>query len=166
MLLSKHVYCVAVIFKMTEQVDQQISTKFCVKLEYSSTETIRMIQKATAMGNWCLAASSWQCACSCIMSCAVFVLVKHQITQVIHLHYNLDLAPCNFWLFLKLISPLKWNRFQTVDEILENTIGQLMSTRRNVWGPKVSTLKGTEVSFSYVQYFLYLISCSLNVSFS
>ena len=29
-----------------------------------------MTQKATAMGNWWLAASSWQCACSCIMSCA------------------------------------------------------------------------------------------------
>ena len=29
-----------------------------------------MIQKATAMGNWWLAASSRQCVCSCIMSCA------------------------------------------------------------------------------------------------
>ena len=39
-------YCVAVMFKMTEQVGQQISIKFCVKLEHSSVETIRMIQKA------------------------------------------------------------------------------------------------------------------------
>ena len=52
MLLSEHVYCVAVIFKMTERVEQQICIKFCIKLEHSSAETIQMIQKATAMGNW------------------------------------------------------------------------------------------------------------------
>ena len=52
MLLSEHVYCVAVTFKMTEQVEQQICIKFCIKLEQSSTETIQMIEKATAMGNW------------------------------------------------------------------------------------------------------------------
>ena len=38
-------YCVAISFKMTEQVEQQIC-KFCVKLEHSSTETVQMIQKA------------------------------------------------------------------------------------------------------------------------
>ena len=46
MPLSEHVHCVAVAFKMTEQVELQICIKFCIKLEYSSTETIRMIQKA------------------------------------------------------------------------------------------------------------------------
>ena len=51
MLLSEHVYCVAVIFKMTERVEQQICIKFCIKLEHSSVETIQMIQKAAAMGN-------------------------------------------------------------------------------------------------------------------
>ena len=50
--LSEHVYCVAITFKMTERVEQQICIKFCVKLEHSSTETIRMIQNAAAMGNW------------------------------------------------------------------------------------------------------------------
>ena len=50
--LSEQVYCVAVTFKMTEQVEQQICIKFCIKLEHSSTETIQMIQKAAAMGNW------------------------------------------------------------------------------------------------------------------
>ena len=48
--MSEHVYCVAVVLKMTEQVEQQTSMKFCVKLEHSSMETIQMIQKATAMG--------------------------------------------------------------------------------------------------------------------
>ena len=45
MLLSEHVYCVAVTFTMTEQVEQQICIKFCIKLEYFSMETIWMIQK-------------------------------------------------------------------------------------------------------------------------
>ena len=50
--MSEHVYCVAVEFKMTEQVEQWICIKFCIKFEHSSTETIQMIQKAKAMGNW------------------------------------------------------------------------------------------------------------------
>ena len=37
--------CVAT-FKMTEQVEQQICIKFCVKLEHSSMKTIEMTQKA------------------------------------------------------------------------------------------------------------------------
>ena len=47
-----HVYCVAVTFKMTEQVEQQICIRFCVKLEHFSVETIWTIQKAAAMDNW------------------------------------------------------------------------------------------------------------------
>ena len=46
---------------MTEQVEQWICIKFCIKLEHSSVNTIRIIEKATAMGNWRLATSSWQC---------------------------------------------------------------------------------------------------------
>ena len=68
MPLSEHVYCVATAFKVTEWVEQGICVKFCIKLEHSSAETIWMNQKATAIGNWWLAASSWQHACSCITS--------------------------------------------------------------------------------------------------
>ena len=50
--LSEHVYCVAVVFKMTEQVEQQICIKFCIKQEHSSVKTIGMIRKPTVMGNW------------------------------------------------------------------------------------------------------------------
>ena len=57
---------------MTEQVEQRICTTFCIKLEHSSLDTIQMIQKATAMGNWWLAASPRQHASSCIMSSAGF----------------------------------------------------------------------------------------------
>ena len=46
MPLSEHVYCVAIAFKMTEQVEQQICIKFCVKLELSFAKTIQMIQEA------------------------------------------------------------------------------------------------------------------------
>ena len=42
------------------------------ELEHSSTETIQMIQEALAMGNWWLAASSRQRACSCTTSHAEF----------------------------------------------------------------------------------------------
>ena len=52
MPLSEHVYCAAIAFKMTEQVEQRICIKFCMELEHSSVETIGMIQKVTAMGNW------------------------------------------------------------------------------------------------------------------
>ena len=67
---SEHVYCVALAFQMTEWVEQPFYLKFCIKLEHSSMETIRMIQKAAAMGNWWLAASTRQCACSCMTFCA------------------------------------------------------------------------------------------------
>ena len=97
------------------------------------------------------------------ISCKDF-FAKHQITQVTQTPYNPNLAPCNFWLFPKLKSPSKGKRFQTIDEIQENTTGKLMAIERTVWGPKVPTLKGTEVSLSTVQCLLYLVSSSINVS--
>ena len=38
----------------------------------------------------------------------------------------------DFWLFPKLKSPLKGKRFQTINEIQENTTGQLMVIGRTV----------------------------------
>ena len=63
--------------------EQQICIKVWIKLEHSSAEIIWMIQKAAAMGNWWLAASSLQRAHSCITSCAEFFgeLSNHQVTQ-------------------------------------------------------------------------------------
>ena len=136
---------------MTERVEQRNCIKLCIKLEHSSVETIQ-IQKATAMGNWWLAASSWQCACSCIMSCAeVFGEISNHPGN--SAPYSSDLAPCYFWLFPQLKSPLKGKRFQTIDEI-------------HVWGPKVPILKGTEASLSYVQCFLYLLQKHFYFSYS
>ena len=68
MLLNEHVYCVAIAFTMTEQVEKAICIQFCVKPEHCSVENIQMIQKAAAMGNLWLAASSQQHAFSCITS--------------------------------------------------------------------------------------------------
>ena len=39
-------------------------------------------------------------------------LVKHQIIQVTQLPYSPDLAPCDFWLFPTLKSPLKERDFR------------------------------------------------------
>ena len=50
--MSEHMYCVAIAFKMMEQIEQQMCIKFCIKLGHSFMETILMIQKAAAMGNW------------------------------------------------------------------------------------------------------------------
>ena len=129
-------------------------------------ETLR-IQKAAAVdnGEWQLHHDNASAHASHLMQS---FLVKHQITQVTQSPYSPDLVPCNFWLFSKLKSPLKGKRFQTIDEIQENMMGQLMETGGTVWGPKVPTLKGTEVSLSYVQCFLYLVSMysvsSVNIS--
>ena len=98
MPLSEHVYCVAVTFKMTEWVEQQICIKFCVKLEHSSTETIRMIQKAEAIGN-CRLAASWQHTCSCITSHAEFFWETS--------NYPCDVAPitAQIWHPVTLVFP-------------------------------------------------------------
>ena len=66
---------------------------------------------------------------------------KYQIAQVTQCCYSPDMSSCNFWLFPKPKSPLKVKRFQTINEILENMMGQLMAIGRTVWGPRVPTLK-------------------------
>ena len=93
-------------------------------------------------------------------------LVKHQITQVTQAPYSPDLAPCDFYLFPKLKWPLEGKRFQITDEVQKNRMGQLMVIGRTVWGPMVSTWKGTEASLSCVQCSLYLLISSINVYFS
>ena len=133
-------------------------TSCCI---HSSVEIIQMIQKAIATGKWWLAASSQQVH-SCITSSAVFWW------NIKLLRWLTPLQPRfgALWLlaFPKLKSPLKRKRFKTVNEIQENTTGQLMAIGWTVWGPKVPTLKGTEASLSFVWCFLCLVSSSINVS--
>ena len=122
-----------------------------------------MIQKAAPMGNWWLAASSRQHAHSCSSHLMQRFLVKHEVTQVTQPPYSSDLVPCDFWLFPKLTSPLKGKRFQTI-EIQGNMTEQLVVSRKNwvrSWGPKMPTLKGTEVSLSYIWGLFYLVLSSI-----
>ena len=91
-----------------------------------------MIQKSAAMatGDWQLHHDNVPAHASCLVQS---FLVRLQITQVTHTPYNPDLAPpCVFWLFPKLKSPLKGKRFQIIDEIQENRVGQLMEIGRTV----------------------------------
>ena len=157
--MSEHVYCVVVAFKMTEQVEQWICIQFCIKLDHSFKkpfECFRRPQLWESGDCWQLHQAMYH------VSCRDF-LVKHEITLVTQPHYSPDLAPCDFWLFPKLRSSLKGKKFQTLDEIQENMMRQLMAIERTVWGSKVPPLKGTEASLSCVQCFLYLISSSVNV---
>ena len=140
---SEHSYYVAMAFKMSEGEEQWICINFCIDLEYSSMETIQMIQKATPMGNWWLAASSWQHAHWCITACEKFFEI-YQINQVTQPPYSPDLVPCDFWLFPKLKSPLKGKKIQTMNEIQKNMTGQMMTIGKTVWDPREPTLKGTE----------------------
>ena len=79
-------------------------------------------------------------------------LAKRQITQVTQPSYSPDMAPCHFWLFPKLKLPLKGKRFQTIDEIQENTMGQLMATMRS---------KGAYFGGLRHHYAMYNVSCIL-----
>ena len=90
-----------------------------------------MIRKAAAMGtgDWQLHHNNAPANASRLVQS---FLVKHQITQVTQPLYSPDLVPCDLWLFPKLKSPLKGKRFQTINEIQENTTGQLMEIGRTV----------------------------------
>ena len=147
---------------MTEQLEQWICIKFCFKLEHSSVETTWLIQKATPTDNWDGSFITTRCLLMQQVSSRVF-------SWNIKSPRWLSTPTPRFGALQLLAFPqnkitLKGRRFQTVNEIQENTMGQLLATGRTVWGPKVPTLKGTEVSLSYVQCFLYLVSSSINTS--
>ncbi|KAJ4439803.1 hypothetical protein ANN_07931 [Periplaneta americana] len=52
-------------------------------------------------------------------------LAKHGITTVRQPPYSPDLAPCDFWLFPKLKTPLKGSRFESREEIMRNATREL-----------------------------------------
>ena len=155
----EHVYCVATAFGMTEQVEQWICIKFWVQIEHSLNIPPRKLfgwvddSEGRSYGKLVIG--------SFIMTMHPFIhhvsraefFGKHQITQVTQLPYSPDLVSCDFWFFPKLKSALKGKGFQTLDEIQENTTGQLTA----IGSPKVFTLKGTEALLSYVQCSLYLL---------
>ncbi|KAJ4448840.1 hypothetical protein ANN_00231 [Periplaneta americana] len=52
-------------------------------------------------------------------------LAKHGITTVHQPPYSPDLAPCDFWLFPKLKTPLKGSHFESREEIMRNATTEL-----------------------------------------
>ena len=90
-----------------------------------------------ATGNWQLHHDNAHASCL-----VQRFLAKHQISQVTQPPYSPDLVSCDFLLFLKLKSPLKGKRFQTINEIQENMMGQLMMTERAVWVPSCLLWRG------------------------
>ena len=96
-----------------------------LKLEHSSVETIQMIQKVAAMGNWWLAASSRQHALSVPhVSCRGFWWNIKSPRWLTPLQPRFGTLP--LLALPKLKSSLKGKRFQTVYDIQENTTRQLM----------------------------------------
>ena len=163
MPLSEHVYCVAVTCKMTEQVEQHTHIQVCIKFGHSSVETAWWIQKATAVGNWWSAASPLQHVCFRITSRAEFFDKTSN-----HPGDSALLQPRfgALWFLAFCITKITFEREEFSDcqwdsgkyDGADDSIG------RTVRGPTVPTLKGTELSLSYVQCFLYLVSSLINVS--
>jgi len=60
-------------------------------------------------------------------------LTKHETTVVPQPPYSPDLAPADFSLFPKWKSSLKGRRFQTVEEIEENSIQDLRAVPQNTF---------------------------------
>jgi hypothetical protein len=60
-------------------------------------------------------------------------LAKHSIPVVPHPPYLPDLAPCGLFLFPRLKSTLKGNRFQDVAEIQLNTTPQLQAIPKQAY---------------------------------
>jgi len=58
---------------------------------------------------------------------------KHETTVVPQPPYSPDLAPADFFLFPKWKSSLKGCRFQTVEEIKENSIRDLRAVPQNTF---------------------------------
>ncbi|PNF42337.1 hypothetical protein B7P43_G03673, partial [Cryptotermes secundus] len=52
-------------------------------------------------------------------------LAKHGIPLVRQAPYSPDMAPCDFWLFQRLKTPLKGSRFDSREDIIQNATAQL-----------------------------------------
>ena len=70
-------------------------------------------------------------------------LTKHETTVVPQPSYSPDLAPAEFLLFPKWKSSLKGRRFQTEEEIEENSIRDLRTVLQNMFQDKFQKWKKT-----------------------
>ena len=134
-----------------------------MKLEHSSEETSWMIQKAAAMGNWWLAALSWQHAHSCIMS-------EAECFGETSNHPG-DSAPLQprfgtLWLLAFPKTKITFERKEISDHWWDS--GKYDGAAESDWenasqGTYFEGVKGTEELLSYLQHFLYLVSSPINV---
>ena len=153
-LLSEHVYCVDISFKMTEWVEQWICIKFFINLNVPLRKLLGWFRRPQLWET-----GDWQLHHNNLPTHALY-LTQRFLKKIAHMTqhpYSPDLATCNFWHFSKLKLPLKGKRFQTMDEVQENTSGQLIAIGRTLWGPQVPSSKWTEASLSCVQCFSHLL---------
>ncbi|KAJ4444141.1 hypothetical protein ANN_05930 [Periplaneta americana] len=97
-----------------------------------------------------LALASRQRPCTFIPLIHTF-LAKHEITTVHQPPYSPDLAPCDFWLFPKLKTPLKGSRFESREEIMRNATTELNTIPKEDfqrcfrrWKDRTGTVPGKE----------------------
>ena len=132
MPLSEHVYCVAVTFKMTERIEQEICTNFVLSMNIPLQKLFRWFRRPKwwATGNWQLHHTNAPAYASHLVQSFFGKTSNHPG----------DSAPLQprlgaLWL---LACPKTKSPFQTIDETQENMTGQLMAIGRTVWGPKVN----------------------------
>ena len=144
---------------MTEQEEQWICNRFCIKLEHSSPDTIQMIQKASSYGK--LVTGSF---------IATMRLLMHQV--LCRVFGSTSNHPGDSVLLQPRIGALQPRAFPKIkitferEEISDHQwdAGEYDRAADGSWENWVPTWKGTEASLSYVQYFLYLVSSSISVS--
>ena len=106
-----------------------------------------------------MATSSRQCTCSCNMSRAEFFGKTSN-----HPSDSAPLQPRSGTLQLMAFPNTKMTFEREEISDCRWDSGKYNETADDdLWGPKVPTLRGIEVSLSYVQYVLYLVSFSVNV---
>ena len=81
------------------------------------------------------------------------------MTQVIQPPLHLRFGALWLLAFPKGKIIFEGKKFQTIDEIQETVMGQLMAIGRTVGSPKVATLKRTETPLSYVQSCIFFNKC-------
>ena len=115
-----------------------------------------------ATGDWQLHHNNMSTHASCFMQ--NFFLEKHQITQVTHLPLQPRFGTLRLLAFPK--TKTTFEREEISD--LQRDSGKYNRAANGDWensvGPKLPDLKGTEVSLSYIQCFLYHVSSSINIS--
>ena len=170
---------------MTEQVDQQISIKFCVKLAFLHGNCL---DDSEGFQGWCNECSTNKHEAQMLQRWSRICWKWSTFWKACNKQNTWECWMCmgcslQRWA-TDSVKTRSWSgdSKNTVSEILTHDLGMkcvmakfipgfCYQSRRNIvlqlgelWGPKVPTLKGTEASLPYVQCFFFLVSSSVNVS--